>query len=279
MPYNGRGEILVIEEMKNADRFMGFSDIYDSARPAMPEFPAKIIENYLGKKAKTVVDLGCGTGLSSLIWLGRAEKIIGVEPSDDMRKIALSKKKESLTFIKGFSHDMPLPDSCADAVVCSQSFHWMMPFSSLDEISRILTDGGVFATVDCDWPPVSDWRVEKEYQKLFKKVREIEETHPDIKSSFVRYDKDKHLENIIKSGKFAFAREIVFSSEEECTADRLIKMALSQGSLQAILKTDKTLIENDVEKFKNLVSEVFGGKKFTIHFSYRMRIGIKGDRS
>lgn len=267
-----------IKEMKNADRFTGFADIYDSARPAMPEFPAEIIERYLGGKAKTVIDLGCGTGLSSLIWLGRAEKIIGVEPSEDMRKIALEKERETLTFIKGFSHDIPLPDSCADAVVCSQSFHWMEPFSSLGEISRILADGGVFATVDCDWPPVSDWRVEKAYQELFNKVREIEGTHTEIKDSFVRYDKNQHLWNIIKSGKFAFAREIVFSSEEKCTADRLIGLALSQGSLQEILKNDKNLIANDVEKFKKIVNDIFGDKEFTIYFSYRMRIGVKKEK-
>ena len=264
-----------VREMKNADRFTGFADIYDSARPAMPEFPTEIIETYLGRKVRTVVDLGCGTGLSSLIWLGKAENIIGVEPSDDMRAKAKEKTAENLKFIKGYSHEIPLPDSSADAVVCSQSFHWMEPFSTLEEIRRILVTGGVFATVDCDWPPVSDWRVEKAYQELFTKVRAIETTHPDIKDSFVRYSKDRHLANIIRSEKFCFAREIVFSNREICTADRLIKLAMSQGSLQEILKKEPELIATDAGKFKKLVYEIFGDNEFIIHFSYRMRIAVK----
>ena len=264
-----------MKEVKNADRFKGFADTYDYARPRMPEFPVEIIKKYLGHSIGTVVDLGCGTGLSSLIWLGKAEKIIGVEPSDDMRAKADEKAAQNLTFIKGYSHDIPLPDSIADAVVCSQSFHWMEPFSTLGEISRILADGGVFATVDCDWPPVFDWRIEKAYTELFQKVHELEESTPDIRDSFVRYNKNNHLSNIIKSGKFAFAREIVFSNEEKCTSERLVKLTLSQGSLQAVIKKEPTLIEKDVEKFKELTCKTFGKDEFTIIFSYRMRIGVK----
>lgn len=53
---------------KNADRFKGFADIYDSARPKMPTYPVKIIKRYLGRTPETVVDLGCGTGLSTLVF-------------------------------------------------------------------------------------------------------------------------------------------------------------------------------------------------------------------
>ncbi len=50
-------------EMKNRVRFLGFVDVYDQARPEMPEYPIRIITNYLNKKADLVVDLGCGSGL------------------------------------------------------------------------------------------------------------------------------------------------------------------------------------------------------------------------
>ena len=80
-----------IEAMKNADRFIGFADTYENARPAMPFYPLKIIMQYLGKKPDTVIDLGCGTGLSTTIWQGNCNKVIGIEPSDDMRKIANAK--------------------------------------------------------------------------------------------------------------------------------------------------------------------------------------------
>lgn len=259
----------------NPDRFTGFSDIYDSARPQMPLFPVEVISRYLGSQPENVIDLGCGTGLSTLIWNDRCKNAVGVEPSDDMRREADKKQTKTLSFIKGYSHDIPLPDGFADAVVCSQSFHWMEPVSTLKEVNRVLKKGGVFATVDCDWPPIADWRAEKAYNKLFKKVRKIEAEHPDVKDTFIRYAKDKHLENITNSGLFEYTREIIFSNTENCTAERFISLAMSQGSLQTILKKVPELIENELEDFKNTVKLLYGDKKFDIIFSYRMRIGIK----
>ncbi len=34
---------------KNAKRFMGFANIYEKARPSVPEYPVRIISLYLGK--------------------------------------------------------------------------------------------------------------------------------------------------------------------------------------------------------------------------------------
>lgn len=39
---------------KNADRFKGFADIYDNARPACPDYVVKILTQYLDKQPKTV---------------------------------------------------------------------------------------------------------------------------------------------------------------------------------------------------------------------------------
>jgi len=259
----------------NAVRFKGFANIYENARPAMPFYPVKIIFQYLKKTPDLVIDLGCGTGLSTSIWQKNCEKAIGIEPSEDMLKIAKTKENENLSFQSGYSHETELSDNCADIVICSQSFHWMEPVTTLDEVNRILKKDGVFATVDCDWPPVANWQIEKAYNELFYKVFEIENTHDKIKNNFVRYSKDKHLSNIQNCGYFRFAREIVFANTEICTAKRLIDLTLSQGSLQDILKTESSLIQNDVDSFILLVNKTFGDKDFEIEFSYRMRIGVK----
>ena len=54
----------------NADRFMGFADVYDNARPTLPAHFMELIRLYLGRDIGTVVDLGCGTGLSTAAWKG-----------------------------------------------------------------------------------------------------------------------------------------------------------------------------------------------------------------
>lgn len=260
---------------KNADRFKGFADVYDNARPKMPIYPVKVVARYLERTPETVVDLGCGTGLSTLVWRGNCKNAIGIDPSDDMLFEAQKKAGEGLSFLKGFSNNTTLENGIADAVVCSQSFHWMEPTSTLKEVSRILKDGGVFATVDCDWPPVCVPKAEKAYSTLYEKVKRLEKELPDVSDSFVRYPKDKHLQNIKDSRYFYYCRELLFSNSEEFDANRFINVILSQGSLQTVLKLHPELIFDDISKFKKEIHGIFGNLRFEADFCYRMRIGVK----
>lgn len=259
----------------NADRFSGFADVYESARPKVPKYPIDVICRYLGRNPHIVVDMGCGTGLSSEIWQEVSGKVIGVEPNDEMRGIAEKKETSKMSFIKAFSDSTGLDDFCADAVVCSQSFHWMEPTSTLKEVNRILKSGGVFATIDCDWPPVAKWEAEKAYMKLYDKVKDIESEVPEVRDSFTRYPKDKHLENIKQSGYFTYAREILFCNAEKCTKERFCNIILSQGSTQTILKKCPELIEKELDVFYKAIDSCFDKEPFDIEFCYRMRIGVK----
>lgn len=260
---------------KNAERFKGFADIYDRARPSVPLYPVRVILRYLGNMPETVVDLGSGTGLSTVIWRDYASQIIGIEPSGDMRAAAQTKADDKVSFREGYGNATGLPDGCADAVVCSQSFHWMEPVSTLKEVDRILKNGGVFATIDCEWPPVASWEAEKAYMDLYGKVKKLEKELPDVADTFTRYDKDKHLENIKKSGYFRYTRELLFANTEKCDARRLIDLVLSQGSTQTVLRLHPDKIVEDIRKFEEKVTDLLGDTEFTVDFSYKMRIGVK----
>ena len=261
----------------NAERFMGFASIYDYARPKCPEKVIDIILKYLGRNPSVVVDIGCGTGLSTFIWSGISREVIGIDPSPDMLNIAILKTSgyDDVRFISAFSDKTGLEASSVDVVTCSQSFHWMNPKTTINEVSRILKDKGVFAVYDCDWPPVCNWEAEKEYNYLFKKVKELEAVKPELKNSFKSWPKDRHLQNIQSSGEFQYVREVVFSNSEECDAERFVALALSQGGLQSVLKAGISEIEPFLNRFKESVNSIFREDKITIDFCYRMRIGVK----
>ncbi|SDM74640.1 class I SAM-dependent methyltransferase [Acetanaerobacterium elongatum] len=259
----------------NADRFTGIAQIYDTARPAMPDYVPDVIERYLGSRPDTVVDLGCGTGLSILAWLGHCTRVIGIDASEDMLAFARRRESEQVRFIKAFSHDTGLDAGSVDAVVCSQSFHWMNPADTLAEVNRVLKPGGIFATVDNDWPPVCGVAAELAYQELTQRVLELEQTHPAVKDTFVRFGKDEHLNNIKKSGYFRYVRELVFANSEQCDAARMVGLVMSQGGLQTVLKHAPEEILVQLEKYKEVVKSTFKHTTFSIDFCYRMRIGVK----
>ncbi len=260
--------------IENGNRFSGLADIYNSARPSLPEYPVQLLTLYFRRKPGIVVDIGCGTGLSTSAWLGHCHKVIGVEPNGDMLRVARLLERDNVSFVQAYSHQTGLPDESVDIVVCSQSFHWMEPDVTLSEVHRILTPNGIFATIDYDWPPILHWHIEKACGELHSLAKRIEKEHagdPDT----MRRDKAKHLESIRNSALFRYAREIVFANKEQCTADRLYAMALSQSSLQFALKRSPAQLEPKLAEYKALLFNAYGQETVAVDFCYRMRIGVK----
>lgn len=266
---------------KNAERFMGYADVYHMARPRCPRFVVDCLVNYLGYFPQTIVDLGCGTGLSTRLWGTAAAEVIGVEPSLDMLTYAQEHcgPKQNIRFVNAFAHETGLATECADLVTCSQSFHWMEPGATLLEVNRLLKPGGIFATYDCDWPPVCDRRAEEAYNDLQRRIAELASATRDYADSFLRWEKNEHLARIQESGYFGYTREIVFSNTEECDAHRFINLALSQGSLQTMLRLEPEIVKLCVTRFEKKVHEIFEDEIFRMEVCYRMRIGIKDESS
>lgn len=264
----------------NIERFTGFANLYDRNRPSPPQEVIKILHTYLGEKPRNVVDIGCGTGLSSFLWMNDSVNIIGVEPNDDMRKVAITNwerinKPSNIHFTKGLSHQLELASESIDIITCSQSFHWMEPQSTLHECARVLRSGGIFAAYDSDWPPTFNWIVEEQYKKLINLAETRARQLADVEKHPHKWNKEKHLQQIEESGLFRFSKEIVFHNWELCNADRYANIALSQGGLQTALKKGANELHKEVEHFKNNVTEAFAGKAQNVLFSYRMRLGIK----
>jgi ubiquinone/menaquinone biosynthesis C-methylase UbiE len=143
----------------SSDVWTGKASSYNRVRPTPPPALLDLLTQLIGMlHPALVVDLGSGTGLSTVIWGERAGQVIGIEPNADMRaqairKIAHHPYAAHIEYREGVAHQTGLPDECADIVTCAQSLHWMEPTSTLAEIARILRPGGLFAAYDYDWPP------------------------------------------------------------------------------------------------------------------------------
>jgi len=264
----------------NIERFSGFADVYDSFRPQAPLQAVELITLYLGRRPERVVDLGCGTGLSSFSWRGHAGQIVGIEPNGDMLAKALEKAEEpgneaDVSFLAGYSNQLPFASQSVDVVTCSQSFHWMEPFGTLAEAARVLTPGGIFAAYDCDWPVCIGWELEMAYSRLIAKADLIIEETLQDDSKAVKRSKDQHLKNMQDSGVFRYTREVVFHNKEICDAPRYLGLALSQGGIQTVFKLGTGALDNELEEFAALVDGHFQGRSLELLFSYRMRLGVK----
>lgn len=260
----------------NIDRFSGFAGCYDAARPRPPEAAADVLM-FLAKlaRAKLVVDIGCGTGLSTRVWSARSERVIGVEPSADMRAQAVrATQANHIEYREGNSAQTGLPDGCADIVTCSQSLHWMEPEPTFKEVNRILRDEGVFAAIDCDWPATMGWQIEAAYLRFNEKVEALAEQH-GVTARICRWNKDGHLQRMAQSGCFRFTRELLVHSEEHGNDERLMMLARSMGSVATLLKMGLSEREVGLNELQEAAARHMGPAPRPWYFSYRVRVGVK----
>lgn len=126
----------------NEEKFTGKADLYERYRPS---YPRELIDwLYEKAKAKTVADIGAGTGKFTKCLTVKPWKITAVEPNDDMRsKLSI----EGIEVINGTAENTGLPDNSVDLVTAAQAFHWFDEERFKVECKRILKAGGKTAIV------------------------------------------------------------------------------------------------------------------------------------
>ena len=250
----------------------GFASGYDSHRPSPPDALLDILclEAEVERPA-LVVDFGSGTGLSTRAWAERADEVIGVEASPEMREQAeAATAVANVRFVGAFAQETGLARGAADLVTCSQSFHWMEPEPTLAEAARILRPGGVFAAYDYDWPPVVHWEVEAAFDELVRRVGRLR-----AEAANPRYGKSGHLDRIRTSGHFRYAREVLLHSRERGSAERIVGMALSLGPLTMLLQQGVSEEDVGLAALRNVAGRVLGERDADLYLGYRVRLGVK----
>lgn len=86
------------------------------------------------------VDVGCGTGLSTVALTAIAREVVGVDPSEEM--LARATRAPGLRYLAGSAAALPLPDASADLLTVSNAFHWFDRAAFLSEARRVVRPAG-----------------------------------------------------------------------------------------------------------------------------------------
>ena len=260
---------------RNAKRFTGkaYVSLYDNFRP---EPPVAILQqglSYLGvDKADLIIDLGCGTGISTRVLGKYGNAIIGVEPSEEMLSIAKEKTQaKHISYQQAYANAIDVKSSSVDMITCSQSFHWMEPQSTLKEIDRVLKTNGVLIIYDVIWPPSTNFKLELAYKQLFTKVDQLTDSLDETIAH--KWEKHNHLSNVKKSNAFNYVKEAYYHKTEPFNTDTFIGIALSQGGLEALLKRGFSEKEIGVTRFKNTVQNIAESCD-TLTYNYKVIFGV-----
>jgi SAM-dependent methyltransferase len=147
---------LVTVNEEQATSFGSVADSYDRVRPG----PAVAALDWLVPAGcEVAVDLAAGTGLFTRALLGRAARVVAVEPDARMREV-LARRSPGLDVRDGRGERMPLPDASADAVFVSTAWHWLDQSRAVPEIARVLRPGGRLGVIWTSRDRDEDWVAE-----------------------------------------------------------------------------------------------------------------------
>ncbi len=127
--------------------FAAGAEAYVRGRPGYPPEALEWLRGALGLlEGKVAIDLGAGTGKFTKHLLATGARVIAVDPVPQMLD-QLRRNVPAAEPLVGDAEHIPVLAGSADAVVCSQSFHWFARPTALAEIHRVLRPGGVLGLI------------------------------------------------------------------------------------------------------------------------------------
>ena len=222
--------------------FEGLADNYSQNRPQYPQRLLSKLGELLPNRPLQVVDLGCGTGISTRAIakvLASKVDITGIDLSKDMLRRAEEDTSEEapIRYEVGAAEALSIGDGMVDLIFVGQALHWFDRIAFYTEARRILKPGGVVAIAQ----NTRNWRKSKlaaDYEAFYEKYL------PNFSRSEREFDVASELDNLEWV-------ESALEFEEEWS--RPMKIATFLGMAQSSSKVTQAL---DISGWDNGIAEL-----------------------
>jgi SAM-dependent methyltransferase len=134
------------EHADKATRARSFGAAAEAYERARPGYPDAAIDWLVPTGARTVLDLGAGTGKLTRSLVARGLEVVAVEPLAEMRA-KLTEALPEARALEGTAEAIPLEDDSVDAITVAQAWHWVDPEKATAEAARVLRPGGTLGLV------------------------------------------------------------------------------------------------------------------------------------
>lgn len=217
---------------------------YARWRPYFHPLVIEQIKTYLQstEPVAQAVDVGCGTGQSTLALKAIAQAIIGVDLSPAM--LAVAPQDPALRYIEAPAEAIPLPAGQTDLLTTSLAFHWFDQARFLAEAHRLLKAQG--------WLVIYNNGFAGQMQGNPAFAQWSRQTYLARYPSPPRQQQALTVEEAHVAG-FHFAHQTRYENEVEFTAEELAAYFTTQSNVIAAVEQGK---ENLADVYAWLVTEL-----------------------
>lgn len=156
--------------MADAEKKSGYGDFGNLSgqyKKARRKYPEEVI-NFLFSSISTndkILDLGCGTGISTRQIASRNANVLGCDKDLKMVREAAA-ENDGVIYVVAHAEAMPFRNSYFNAITAFSAFHWFVNDTAISEIKRVLKLNGIFLVANKN--DVGDFK--KIYRKIFEEV-------------------------------------------------------------------------------------------------------------
>jgi len=237
-------------------------------KPPTEEVVAEILLLAGKNQFDLIVDLGSGTGLSTVVWKDYARQVVGIEPNSRFIEVARRLNNyDTVRYVEGWAHKTGLAEKSADIVTAMNSLHWMDLQSAFQEINRILKPGGLFVMLGAFDFTLYDFEATDHSVQLLKEKNLHKKTTIQSEEDVEIYFKDPSL--------FDGRVEFIMRKKEELAPPELIGRMKTIGFVEACLAHSLGSYREDVASFNEFLAGRYRDRRIPYSTSYDVKIGRK----
>ncbi len=214
----------------------GFADgaRYDAVRPDYPRSALAYLVTALGIDSDAhVVDLGAGTGIFTNQLVPFGPRITAIEPTPGMREV-FAKRLPTVTVLDGRDVSIPLASGTVDCVIAAQALHWFHAPVALEEIHRVLVDGGRLGLVWNERDESVGWVADLGHAMRWP--------------HFQPYEVGKDYAPVVAAGPFVNIERRKFSHCQTLSHELLAQRVLSTSYIAVMDAPEQSLVMKEVDK-------------------------------
>lgn len=266
---------------KKVEPYKGIAGIYEEIRPSYPD---KLIEDIICKTnlkaGDKLLDIGAGTGKSTIPFAEKGFSIDAVELGEDMAEILKDKCSaypNVSIYVAPFEEWNNPNGQKYDMIYSAQTFHWIDKNIKYQKCRELLKDDGYLVLFWYSPAEVGTDRTREMQKRIDLIVSKYVSRYSDKRGKPERrehdgvFKEDDRAREISSSGLFELIEKINYTSEIQNNADQYLKAMKSVPAFASVMDgLDEKLIDEIDKEIIDLINS-YGGHIGTL-FNYSLYI-------